>query len=84
LNEYNAPQLQADWERQMLEAAANPGKRTDWDLAWDCLLKLTETGDGEKIIRIQPDKRTERNAISSSTILRGIIISPSARRSTKT
>ncbi len=44
----------------MLEAAANPGKRTDWDLAWDCLLKLTESGDGEKIMRIPLDQRTER------------------------
>jgi mono/diheme cytochrome c family protein len=61
LDEYKVPQLQADWERQMLEASANPGKRTDWDLAWDCLLKLTEGGDdGEKIIRIPLEKRTER------------------------
>ena len=60
LNEYKAAELQTDWERQMLEAARDPGKRTDWDLAWDCLLKLTETGDGEKIIRIPADKRTER------------------------
>ena len=55
LEQYNVPALQADWERQMLEAAANPGKRTDWDLAWDCLLKLTEGGDdGERILRIPP------------------------------
>ena len=45
------PGLQAEWEKEMLSTAANPGKRTDWDLAWDCLLKLTEGGDGEKIIR---------------------------------
>jgi hypothetical protein len=44
----------------MLEAAANPGKRTDWDLAWDCLLKLTETGEGDKIMRIPLAQRTER------------------------
>ena len=61
LEEYNVPALQADWEKQMLEAAANPGKRTDWDLAWDCLLKLTEGGDGEKIMRIPLDRRTERD-----------------------
>ena len=60
LEEYNVAALQADWEKQMLEAAANPGKRTDWDLAWDCLLKLTESGDGEKIMRIPLDRRTER------------------------
>ena len=38
----------------MLQLRANPGKRMDWDLAWDCLLKLTEGGDGEKIMRIPP------------------------------
>lgn len=60
LKEYNVEALQASWEKEMLETAANPGKRTDWDLAWDCLLKLTEGGDGEKIIRIAPEQRTAR------------------------
>ncbi|MBX5494689.1 MAG: PSD1 domain-containing protein [Bryobacteraceae bacterium] len=60
LKEYNVPELQAEWERRMLEAAAAPGKWSDWDLAWDCLLKLTEGGDGEKIIRIPNEKRTQR------------------------
>ena len=44
----------------MLRAGAHPGERTDWDLAWDCLLKLTERGDGEKIMRKDPARRTER------------------------
>jgi mono/diheme cytochrome c family protein len=60
LAEYKVPEMQVDWERQMLEASANPGKRTDWDLAWDCLLKLTEFGDGEKIMRIPLAQRSER------------------------
>ncbi|MBI4903927.1 MAG: PSD1 domain-containing protein [Acidobacteria bacterium] len=60
LAEYKAAELQAAWEKEMLRASANPGERTDWDLAWDCLLKLTEFGDGEKIIRIAPEKRTAR------------------------
>lgn len=60
LEQYKVPELQPAWEKQMLEASANPGKRTDWDLAWDCLLKLTEGGDGEKIMRIPAEKRTER------------------------
>ena len=63
LEHYRVPQLQAAWEKEMLDAAANPGKRTDWDLAWDCLLKLTEGGDGEKIIRKPPSKRSERDRI---------------------
>jgi hypothetical protein len=60
LKEYGVAELQAAWEAKMLEASQNPGKWTDWDLAWDCLLKLTEGGDGEKIIQIAPDARTER------------------------
>ena len=61
LKDYNVAALQADWEKNMLQAAAEPGKRTDWDLAWDCLLKLTEGGnDGERIIRVALEKRTER------------------------
>jgi len=61
LKEYGVPAVQATWERDMLEAAANPGKRTDWDLAWDCLLKLTEGGwDGARIMRKAESDRTER------------------------
>jgi hypothetical protein len=44
----------------MLETAANPGKYTDWDLAWEVLLKLTVGGDGEKIIHKKPEERTQR------------------------
>ena len=61
LDEYNIPALQAEWEKQMLRAAAHPGERTDWDLAWDCLLKLTSGGDGEKVIRKAPADRTQRD-----------------------
>ena len=60
LSEYRVAELQTEWEARMLEAAANPGKYTDWDLAWDVLLKLTVGGDGEKIIRKKPQARTER------------------------
>lgn len=60
LDQYHVPELQAAWEQEMLRTASEPGKRTDWDLAWDCLLKLTEGGDGEKILRKAPAERTER------------------------
>ncbi|MFN7925546.1 MAG: PSD1 and planctomycete cytochrome C domain-containing protein [Bryobacteraceae bacterium] len=60
LKDYHVAGYQSDWERNMLQASAEPGKRTDWDLAWDCLLKLTETGDGEKIMRKAPAERTAR------------------------
>lgn len=58
--EYNVAPLQADWEKNILYTIAHPGERTDWDLAWDCVNKLTEGGDGGKIVQIAPDKRTQR------------------------
>jgi hypothetical protein len=58
---YKVRDLQPAWEKDMLQAAANPGQRTDWDLAWDCLLKLTEGGDGEAIIRKPLAARTPRD-----------------------
>ncbi len=70
LKEYNVPALQAEWEKKMLWTSANLGKETNWDLAWDCLLKLTEFGDGEKIVRIPPEKRTthERDVLADHFI----------------
>lgn len=61
LKEYRVAELQKDWEANMLQTAANPGKRTDWDLAWDCLLKLCSGGDCEAAIRTKPEQRTERD-----------------------
>ena len=60
LNEYHVPALQKEWEEKMRDAGAHPGKYTDWDLAWDVLLKLTVGGDGEKIIQKKPEERTQR------------------------
>ena len=40
---------------------ANPGKWSDWDLAWDCVQKLTEGGDGAAILPKPPE--SARNAI---------------------
>jgi mono/diheme cytochrome c family protein len=60
LAEYGVAALQADWEKNILYTIAHPGERTDWDLAWDCVNKLTEGGDGAKIVRIAPEKRTAR------------------------
>jgi hypothetical protein len=60
LAEYHVPELQADWEAHMRKAIAEPGKYTDWDLAWDVVKKLTEGGDGEKILLTPDEKRTPR------------------------
>jgi hypothetical protein len=70
LRRYRVAELQSGWEADLLAAAANPGRRTDWDLAWDCLLKLTQGGDGERIIRKKPASRTayERDVLSGHFI----------------
>jgi len=60
LAEYNVAPLQADWEKNILYTIQHPGERTDWDLAWDCVNKLTDGGDGAKIVQIAPDKRSAR------------------------
>lgn len=62
LEEYNVATLQAAWEKDILYTIAHPGERTDWDLAWDCVNKLTEGGDGAKIVQIPLAERTEREA----------------------
>jgi len=54
------PELQAEWEKGMVEAAANPGKRLDWDHAFDDL--RTDCEDGEKILRTPAASRTRRQA----------------------
>jgi hypothetical protein len=60
LTEYKVPELQAAWEKEILYTIAHLGERTDWDLAWDCVQKLTEGGDGGKIVQIPPARRTPR------------------------
>ncbi len=62
LAEYHVAELQADWEKHLREAIAEPGKYTDWDLAWDVVKKLTEGGDGEAILLTSPEKRTPRDS----------------------
>jgi len=57
---YGLPALQAEWERGMIEAAANPGRRLDWDHAFDDL--RTDCEDGEKILRTPAPDRTRRQA----------------------
>jgi hypothetical protein len=60
LDRYGVPKLQAEWEAGMLETAANPGKRLDWDHAFDDL--RTDCEDGEKILHTPPSERTRRQA----------------------
>ncbi len=58
--DYGVAPLQTAWEKDILYTIAHPGERTDWDLAWDCVNKLTEGGDGAKIVQIPPAERTAR------------------------
>ncbi len=58
LEKYGVPGLMPEWERRMIEAAANPGKWLDWDHAFDDL--RTDLDQGEKILRTVPEKRTRR------------------------
>ena len=60
LKQYKVAPLQEAWEKDILYTIAHPGERTDWDLAWDCVNKLTEGGDGAKIVQIPPAERTDR------------------------
>ena len=60
LKRYNVAELQTAWEKDILYTIAHPGERTDWDLAWDCVNKLTEGGNGGKIVRIPAAERTPR------------------------
>ena len=60
LAEYDVAKLQGAWEKDILYTIAHPGERTDWDLAWDCVNKLTENGNGGKIVRIPLETRTAR------------------------
>jgi hypothetical protein len=58
IDRYGVPPLQAAWEEQMLQAAVNPGKWTDWDHAYDAFQKYLDAGD--KILRTPPGQRTEK------------------------
>ncbi len=51
-------ELQPAWEAQMVEAANNPGKWTDWDHALDAVQKYMD--NGEAIIRKPSEARTDR------------------------
>jgi mono/diheme cytochrome c family protein len=50
--------LQAQWETDMREARANPGKRTDWDHAYDALQKYLDHAD--EILSLEPAQRSQK------------------------
>jgi hypothetical protein len=58
LAEYKVPELQADWERKTLAAAANPGTDVPYDVAWDTVVKMVD--GGKEILRLDPSQRTQK------------------------
>jgi mono/diheme cytochrome c family protein len=61
LDQYHVFELQPAWEEKMNLVAANPGKWTDWDHAFDALQKYLDGGD--HIARKPRSERTEREQV---------------------
>ena len=57
---YHVPELQAVWEKKVLQAAANPGKDPDGDFLWGYLDILLD--GGQNILRLNPSKRTDNQS----------------------
>ena len=60
LNEYMVSEIQPGFEEKLKLAARNPGKWTDWDLAYASLAKVSD--DGQQTLGIEPSRRTLRQA----------------------
>ena len=75
LDEYRTAPLQTEWEDGLRFASAHPGKRTDWDAAYDAFSKLVDNGPAilHKPVAARTTRERERMedmlARSSSGIL---------------
>ena len=58
LDNYGVAALQAEWEDNLRDAAAHPGKRTDWDSRYDFFSKTLD--HSIRILHTSPDRRTQR------------------------
>ena len=58
LEEYKVPELQPDWERKTLLAAANPGVDPPYDTSWDELGVILD--GGQETLRLNPASRTPK------------------------
>ncbi|MCC6537958.1 MAG: PSD1 domain-containing protein [Bryobacterales bacterium] len=56
--EYGIMPAEADWEAQMRDAAARPGIRPQWDVAYDAMTKLVD--HGHRILHTPVEQRTAR------------------------
>ncbi|MDW8356044.1 MAG: PSD1 and planctomycete cytochrome C domain-containing protein [Bryobacterales bacterium] len=59
LTQYNIPALQAEWERNLRDAAANPGRRLDWDFQFTSFRVMVDAG--EKMLHTPLEERSERH-----------------------
>ncbi len=69
LARYGVAPLQAEWEREMRVARENPGKRTDWDHAYDALQKYLDHAD--EILSLDPAQRSgkQRDALTDHFVI---------------
>ena len=58
LQQYRVPEVQAEWEKGILEAADQPGKRLEWDFAWTSMRAMFD--GAEKLLRLDPGRRAQR------------------------
>jgi hypothetical protein len=58
LDEYKVAEVQADWEKQTLEAGYHPGVNVPHDVAWDTIGKMLD--GGPEILRLDPSRRTQK------------------------
>ncbi len=57
-DEYKAAPLEAEWETNTRDAAANPGQRPHWDVTFDSFSKLVD--NGPRILHTPVGRRTRR------------------------
>ena len=69
LADYDVPELQAEWEKMVLGASANPGKDPDGDFLWGYLDILVD--GGQDILRLNPSERTDKQSYKLTRYLLG-------------
>jgi len=58
LKEYCIADLQREWERKLLEAAAHPGRSQPWDRAWKFF--GNNSVGGQAVVKLDPARRTRK------------------------
>jgi hypothetical protein len=58
LEDYDVPEMEAEWEKNLLEAVLNPGANEVWDFSWGIVEILVD--GAEQILRLNPSQRTQK------------------------